>query len=216
MDDVNKRFKLRKVLTGCRLNYEELQTVLFETEAVLNNRPLTHYFHEKLEDCLSPNHSLFRRSLKLFDPDHGDNQIIPSKKLNNIIDHFWYRLRKKHLVNLKECQKTQMKGDNRQVISVWDVVLIDEDKVPRLYWRMGMVNRLIYRKDGSGREAALWVSETRREISRSINKLFPIKSIENKKEEMDDVSETIVTRNRQKREAAAIGDIKRRFVVGEF
>ena len=53
---------------GCRLNYEELQTVLLETEGILNNRSLTHYFHEKFEDCLSPNHKLLGRSLKLFDP----------------------------------------------------------------------------------------------------------------------------------------------------
>ena len=50
------------------MNYEELQTVLLETEAILNNRLLTHYFYEDLEDCLSPNHMLFERSLK-FDPD---------------------------------------------------------------------------------------------------------------------------------------------------
>ena len=32
---------------------------------------------------------------------------------------------------------------------------------------------------------------------------------------MNDASETIVTRNRPRREAAVIGDIKRRFVAGE-
>ena len=36
---------LRKVLKDCRLNYEELQTILLETKAILNNRPLTHCFH---------------------------------------------------------------------------------------------------------------------------------------------------------------------------
>ena len=33
---------LRKVLKACRLNYEELQTVLLEAEVILNNRPLTY------------------------------------------------------------------------------------------------------------------------------------------------------------------------------
>ena len=36
---------LRKVLKDCRLNYEELQTILLETKAILNSRPLTHCFH---------------------------------------------------------------------------------------------------------------------------------------------------------------------------
>ena len=49
---------MRKVLNACRLNYEELQTVLLETEVILNNRPLTHYFYEELEDCLPSCHML--------------------------------------------------------------------------------------------------------------------------------------------------------------
>ena len=122
---------LRKVLKGCQLNYKELQTVSLETEAILNSRPLTHYFHEKLEDCLTPDRMLFGRSLKLFDLDQGGNEIIQSKKLHNIINHFWDRWRKEYLVNLRECQKIQVKDDNTQVISVGDVVLIEENKVPR-------------------------------------------------------------------------------------
>ena len=52
----------RKVLRGCRLNYAEIayvQIFLLETEAILNSRPLTQYFYEELEDCLSPSHMLF-------------------------------------------------------------------------------------------------------------------------------------------------------------
>ena len=94
---------LEKVLKGCRLNYENLQTVLLETEAILNNRLLTHYFHKELEDCLSSNLMLFGRSLKFLHPGQGGNEIIPSKKLNNIINHFWDRWRKEHLVYLRKC-----------------------------------------------------------------------------------------------------------------
>ena len=57
---------LRKVLKGCWLNCEESQIVLLETEAILNNRPLKRYFHEELEDYLSPNYMLFGKLLKLF------------------------------------------------------------------------------------------------------------------------------------------------------
>ena len=204
---------LRKMLKGCRLNYEELQTNLLETEAILNNRPLTNYFHEELEDCLSPNHMLFERSLKLFDPDQGSNEIIPSKKLHNIINHFWDSWRKEYLLNLSECQKIQMKDGNRKVISAGDIVLIEEDKVPRFCWRMELVERLINGKYGAARGAVVRVSKTRREVLKPVNKLYPIESIENKKKEMNDASETIVTRNRPRREAAVIGYIKRRFVA---
>ena len=46
-------------------------------------------------------------------------------------------------------------------------------------------------------------------------KLYLIEKIENKKKEMKDSSETYVTRNRPRRDAAVIGDIKRRFVEGK-
>ena len=71
---------------------------------------------------------LFGRLSKLFDTDQRGNEIIPSKKLHNIMNHFWDRWRKEYLVNLRECQKIQMKDDNRQVISVGDVVLISSGK----------------------------------------------------------------------------------------
>ena len=95
------------------------------------------------------------------------------------------------MVNLSECQKIQMKDDNRQVISVGDVVLIEEDKVSRFGCRIGLVERLIYGKDGAARGAVVRVSKICREISRPVNKLYPIESIENKKKEMNDASKTI-------------------------
>ena len=55
-----------------------------------------------------------------------------------------------------------MMDDNRQVISAGYVVLIEEDKVPRFCWRMGLVERLINGKDGAAREAVVRVSKTRR------------------------------------------------------
>ena len=94
-------------------------------------------------------------------------------------------------------------------------MLIEEDKVPRFSWKVGLVERLSYGKDGAARGAVARVSKTCRGISRPVNKMYPIKSIGNKKKEMNDASETIVTRNCPRREAAVIGDIKRRFVVRE-
>ena len=79
---------------------------------------------------------------------------------------------------------------------------------------MGLVESLIIGKDGALRGAVVRVSKTRRETSRPVNKLYPIESIKNKRKEMNDASEATVTRNRPRREAAVIGDIKRRFVAG--
>ena len=38
--------------------FEELQTVLFEVELIINNAPLTYVYSNTIETCLTPYHSL--------------------------------------------------------------------------------------------------------------------------------------------------------------
>ena len=49
---------LIKDLKGSRLSYREMETILFEFEAILNNRPLTYIYPVDLTSCLTPNHLL--------------------------------------------------------------------------------------------------------------------------------------------------------------
>ena len=42
-------------------NFEELQTVLFEAELIINNALLTYIYPNTIETCLTPNHLLFGR-----------------------------------------------------------------------------------------------------------------------------------------------------------
>ena len=101
-----------------------------------------------------------------------------------------------------------MKGDNREAISVGDVVLIEEDKVPRFCWRMALVERLIYENNDAPIVAVARVSKTHKELSRPVNKPYLLESIENKKKEMNDASETIETQNHPRRKASVIRDIR--------
>ena len=48
------------------------------------------------------------------------------------------------------------------MINSGDVVMTEEDKVPRFCWRMGFVERLIYGKDGAARGAVVRVFKTHR------------------------------------------------------
>ena len=48
-----------KDLKGSRLSYEEMQAVLFEYEAILNNRPLTYIYPTDLTSCLTANYLLY-------------------------------------------------------------------------------------------------------------------------------------------------------------
>ena len=42
-------------------HFEELQTVLFEVELIINNAPLTYVYPNTIKTCVTPNHLLFGR-----------------------------------------------------------------------------------------------------------------------------------------------------------
>ena len=44
-------------------HFEELQTVLFEVELIINNAPLTYVYPNTIETCLTSNHLLLGRQL---------------------------------------------------------------------------------------------------------------------------------------------------------
>ena len=81
---------LKKELYHFKLNYNELQTILFEVEGILHNRPLIYYYADNNETCITPNHFLFRRVLTSFDLEKSKTLIAPvdltsqTNKLNNI------------------------------------------------------------------------------------------------------------------------------------
>lgn len=58
---------ISKKLLNLQVNYEELQPLLCEVESKLNNRSITCYYSDSTEECLTPNHIIFGRKLKLFD-----------------------------------------------------------------------------------------------------------------------------------------------------
>ena len=124
---------LQKQLEISRLNNEELQTVLCEVETILNNRPLTYYYSDNTEQCPTPNHLLFGRTIKLFDPEpieitHDIN--LHSKKIRNI-NHFWEQWRREYLNMLHENHKITSTNKNHPTIRLNDVVLTEEERKPR-------------------------------------------------------------------------------------
>ena len=44
-------------------HFQELQTVLFKVELVINNAPLTYVYPNTIETCLTPNYFLFGKQL---------------------------------------------------------------------------------------------------------------------------------------------------------
>ena len=108
-----------KSLAFCN-HLEELKTVLFEVELIINNAPLTYVYPNTIETCLTSNHLLLYYLLficyyimLLYSSNTtstiATNLIVPSgttDKINRISNHFWDRWRHEYVVNLREIQRT--------------------------------------------------------------------------------------------------------------
>ena len=208
---------LKKDLQNCRLSYEVIQTVLFEFEMILNNRPLTYVHPDEIENALTPNHLLFGRTLtSTLDRNtpiqfRAQNITAQSKKVNRIINHFWDRWHKEYVVNLRETCKQNLQNRHQQHIRLNDTVLIHDGNLPRLTWRKGIVVERLKGPDGKMREAEVRTPNGSN-LKRPVTKLFPIEYFEFQLNEdfgeNANVCDNVV---RTKRNAATAGEIRRRF-----
>ena len=64
-------------------------------------------------------------------------------KINNIVNHLWDRWKKEYLVNLREYQKIKHPNKDQQIVNVKDIVIVQEDKMPRSAWKVGIVEQVI-------------------------------------------------------------------------
>ena len=117
-------------------------------ETILINGPS--YYSDNTEQWVTPNHLLFGRTIKLFDPEPTDithDINFHSKKISNIKNHFWERWWREYLNMLCENHKITSTNKNHPTISLNDVVLIEEERKPRSTWKISIVVELIKGKD---------------------------------------------------------------------
>ena len=142
---------LKKDLQNYRLNYDEIQTVLFKLDMILNDRSLTNVYPDEIENALTPNYLLFGRTLTSISDrntpiqSRAQNITAEGKKVNRIINYFWDRWHKEYVVNLRETHKQNFQNQHQQHIRLNDIVLIHDKNLPRLTWRKGIVVELLKR-----------------------------------------------------------------------
>ena len=140
---------LIKNLKGRILSYEEMQTVLFECEAILNNHQLKYIYSTDLTSCLTPNNLLYGRviqssSIQSSSLSHDPHELTTySNQVTTVINRFFNKWRYEYLANLRGTHKHYSTNKNQSFIQVNDVVLVHSDKTPRSMWRMGVVTELI-------------------------------------------------------------------------
>lgn len=161
---------LTRVLGLANLTYEELSTVLAQIEAVLNSRPITPMSSDPNDfSPLTPGHFLIGRPLTA--PASDDFTSKPTlsltrfKRIEQLRQHFWVRWSKEYVTELQKRTKwTQNNGE----LKINDLVLLKDDNLPPLQWRLGRILSLFPGKDAVSRVADIKTAKgvTRRAFSK--------------------------------------------------
>lgn len=124
-------------------------------EAILNSRPLCP-LSSSPDDLLflSPGHFLIGRPLNALPSPamaiEEESKLNRYSRLECLHQHFWKRWQKEYLSELQS--RTKWRLDSTK-LKVGDMVLLSEDSLPPLCWRIGRVTKLYPGPDGITRVA---------------------------------------------------------------
>lgn len=168
------KYHLRRVLGNSHLTYEEFYTVLVQVEAVLNSRPLTPLSADANDlQALTPGHFLIGRPLTapLCDDvtDAVTTRLPRFDRIEQMRQHFWRRWSKEFISELQT--RTKWKANKSEVTDI-TLVLIKDDNLPPLKWRLGRVVEVYTGKDGVSRVAKIRTASG--EVQRAFSKICPL------------------------------------------
>jgi Family of unknown function (DUF5641) len=123
------------------MTYEELTTLLTQIEACMNSRPLCTIPNDDHEfSYLSPGHFLIGEPLTQIPyVDHSDtstNRLTKWQQVQQQLQQFWDRWCQDYL---QELQQRGRWRDNLPNLQPGAVVLLREDGIPPLQWRLGVI-----------------------------------------------------------------------------
>lgn len=187
---------IKKTLGRAFITLPQLETIVVEVEAMLNDRPLTYVSSDNSDpEPLTPSHLLYGRRIQsipcplddpgeIEDPTYisGDNMRKRLDRRGKLIRDFWSRWKREYLTSLREFNRLKVLGSNKQIIKKGDVVIIHDDK-PRLQWKLAIVENLIKGNDGLVRAAHVRTENHR--TTRPIIKLYPLEVSSGSYEEPD-------------------------------
>ncbi|KAL0881929.1 hypothetical protein ABMA27_001688 [Loxostege sticticalis] len=159
---------------NAHLTFEELSTLLAQVEAVLNSRPLSPLSSDPHDlNPLTPAHFLVGRPLTT--PASVDVRDTPVhrldryQRLEQLRQHFWSRWTKEYISEMQ----TRIKWKQHVAdLKADTLVVIKDDNLPPLKWRMGRVEGTIPGKDGIVRVADIRTASG--VIRRAVTKLCPL------------------------------------------
>ncbi|EYB96025.1 hypothetical protein Y032_0154g2997 [Ancylostoma ceylanicum] len=183
---------LNKSIGRRKLTFADMCTVITRIEAILNTRPLTKCDPEDLTKIPLRPVDFLQGNVKFSIPDTNvderdpefDPSFIQTEKQalealrfsEKIADKFWETWKIQYLVSLREIEKInykQPRHTSRSIPELGEIVLIEQDLIPRGNWPYGKVVELISSADNLIRSAKI-LMPNHRTIQRPLNKIFPL------------------------------------------
>nr|CAH7749587.1 unnamed protein product [Callosobruchus chinensis] len=165
---------LKRVVGGVSLTFEYFYTLLVEVEAIMNSRPISPLSssHHDLNP-LTPSHFLLGRTSNCIpDPDLRSislNRLDIYQHLQQMKQHIRSRWSKEYVTELQQrCKWKSTQGELKE----GDMVIIKEDNLPPLKWKLGRVTSLHSGSDGVNRVAT--VKTLNGFVKRAFSKLCPL------------------------------------------
>ena len=107
-------------------------------------------------------------------------------------NHFLDRWRHEYVVNLRETQRTSKLNINSLKINVNDIVLVFYEKVPKHFWRIVIVTRVLPSRDSEIRGEIVRIAKTNTILKRPVNKLFAVENTCHITKQTDKVSHKVI------------------------
>ncbi|XP_054259737.1 uncharacterized protein LOC128984443 [Macrosteles quadrilineatus] len=149
------KYHLRRVIGEQVLTLEEFTTLTCRVEAMLNSRPITPLSSDPCElEALTPGHFLtFGPPALLPETDQTSTPMNRLKRwqlVQSVAQNIWKRWQRDYLYTLQNRPKWTTPQKH---ISPGDLVILQEDNLPPLQWKMGRVISLFPGKDNVPRVA---------------------------------------------------------------
>ena len=157
---------------GKQLDEESFHTILCEVEAIVNSRLLT--FPSSDPDDLTPispsNILTVKTKIILPPPGVFEREDLYARRrwrrVQYLANLFWSRWKKEYLLSLQQRQKWTTTKRN---VAVGDVVLLEDENLPRNVWSMGRVT--VTKPDAAGYVRSVVLRTSNAELHRPISKL---------------------------------------------
>lgn len=161
---------LKRVLGKACVTYEEMSTILYECEAVINSRPITYVMDgDPSVSPLTPSmflHDINEIGVPDFDKIDSENINKRLRYLHKLRTHLRQRFRNEYLGFLM--QKSNLK--NSANLKIGEIVLVGSDNFKRLDWPLAKIIEIFPGKDNVCRVVKLRTCKG--EITRPIQKIY--------------------------------------------